>query len=203
MFRAMLLDYRKLLANDPTTTKAFHQIIDVCLRRYLKDESRIREVAQSAMTEALQKLGAGAAPKPEYMITWLINCAGNALRRELTQVRRQMDSYESRLHSQPTFDASELLDVNLEIDRIEQLLELCNVHDRLVLMAKIRGDTTEEIAATYGKTPAAVRSSISRTRQRLRLGLTPEQKRQRLIGCVRRAVHEHPSRFRAKRDSNS
>jgi RNA polymerase sigma factor (sigma-70 family) len=197
-----MLDHRKLLAGDPPTTTACRLIIDACLRRYLKDESRIREVAQSTFAEAMQKLRDGATPSRERMVSWLLNCASNALRRELTQIRRQVDNFESRMHSPTTSDSIELLEAKAELARIEQLLELCSKHDRLVFFAKVRGDSAEEIAAKLGTTPAAVRSSVSRTRQRLRLTTTPEQQRRRLMHLVQRATQEHPSRFGTTQESS-
>jgi RNA polymerase sigma factor (sigma-70 family) len=197
-----MLDHEKLLAGDPPTTRAARQIIVRCLRRYLKDESRIREVAQSTFAEALHKLHRGATPSRELIMTWLINCAGNALRRELTQVRRQVENFESRMHSPTTPGPIELLEAKREIERIEHLLELCSRHDRLVLVARARGDSAEEIAAKFGTTPAAVRSSVSRTRQRLRLTLTPEQKRRRVLEELQRVAQEHPSRFGTTRESS-
>lgn len=197
-----MLDHSKLRAGDPATTRAAHRIIDRFLRRYLKDESRIREVAQSTFAEAAHKLRCGATPSRQVIIMWLINCAGNALRRELTQVRRQVDNFESRMHSPTAPGPIELLEAKREIQRIEQLLELCSRNEQLVLIAKARGDSAEEIAAKFGTTPASVRSSVSRTRQRLRLSLTPEQKRERLLRELQRAAQEHPSRFGTTRESS-
>ncbi|KIG12861.1 hypothetical protein DB30_00928 [Enhygromyxa salina] len=190
-----MLDHNKLRAGDPATTRACHGIIEACLRRYIKDESRIREVAQSTFAEAMQKLRDGAAPRRERMVSWLLNCASNALRRELTQIRRQVDNFESRMHSPATPAAIDLLEAKAELARIEQLLELCSKHDRDVLFAKARGDSVEEIAAELGTTPAAVRSSVARTRQRLRLTTTPDEQRRRLKYLARRAIQQHPSRW--------
>ncbi|KIG15130.1 hypothetical protein DB30_05830 [Enhygromyxa salina] len=197
-----MLDHSKLRAGDPATIRAAHRIIDRCLRRYLKDESRIREVAQSTFAEAILKLRRGATPSREVFIAWLVNCAGNALRRELTQVRRQVEYFESRMHSPTVPGPVELLEAKRELERIEHLLALCSMNEQLVLIAMARGDSAQEIAAKFGTTPAAVRSSVSRTRQRLRLSLTPEQRRERLLRMLQRAAQEHPSRFGTTRESS-
>jgi RNA polymerase sigma factor (sigma-70 family) len=182
----MSLNHRKLASKDPRATLQFMRLISRYLRRYMRDTSRRREVAQSAFAEMFGKLRQGPTPATKQVPRWTVSCAVNALRRELRRLHRQAIAYESELHSQPEPDLAELAEVREKIERIEELLEKCKDRDREVLLSKIRGDTNAEIAASLETTPATVRTSLHRTRRRLRLALTADE----ALECARKLVSD-------------
>ena len=71
----MSLNHRKLASRDPRATLAFMRLLSRCLRRYMPDTSRRREVAQSAFAEMYGKLREGPTPATKQVPQWTVNCA--------------------------------------------------------------------------------------------------------------------------------
>jgi RNA polymerase sigma factor (sigma-70 family) len=197
------LDHRKLLAHDPTTTQAFLDCIRGYVRRYFHRASEIHDVSQSAMLELVGKLRRGDEPTPDRTYYWVLNCASNAVRRELTRRRHRVVSYESRLHGKPAANPSEAFEARREIERIDRLLADCSDVARRALEASVHGDTHREIAAELELGPGAVRMTISRVRATLSQRLTAEEKLERLRLLAARAGHGRASLFRARSDSST
>lgn len=196
----MSLDPRKLASRDPGAARAFMHLIRRLVRRYVRDTSRLREITQSAFAEILRKLRDGPPPTTRRVVQWTSNSAINALRRELRRARRRAISYESQLHGLPLPDPTELLAARQKIERIETLLEQLAERDRMALLARAYGDSNAEAAARLGLTRAAVRSSVSRTRKRLRLSLSAQELRDAL-DQVTASHHEGRSTVRLRGSS--
>lgn len=197
------LDHRKLLANDPSTTRAFLNYIRRYVRRFFQRRSQIHDVSQSAMLEVIDKLSNGNEPTPDLVHYWVLNCASNAVRRELTRLRHIAVSYESRLHSRPDPEVDEVVGARREIERIDRLLEDCGDVARKALDAAVHGDTHREIAAELEIGPGAVRMTIARVRATLSKRLTAEEKLARLHLLAIRAGHGRTSLFRTKAGSST
>jgi RNA polymerase sigma factor (sigma-70 family) len=202
--RAMTpLDHRKLLAGDPLTTQAFLKYIRSHVRRYFHRRSQIHDVSQAAMLDILARLRAGEEPEPDRVHYWVLNCANNAVKRELTRLRHRAVSYESRLHSSPQPSPSAVLGAREKIERIDRLLADCGEVGRKALEATVQGHNHREIAEQLDMGPGAVRMTISRVRAVLSERLTAEEKLGRLRLLAKHAGHRRPSLFRTKPGSST
>jgi RNA polymerase sigma factor (sigma-70 family) len=189
----MPLDHQKLLAGDPTTTTMFRLVARRWITKFFRKPSQLEDVTQSAMTEMLGKLRAGNIPDPEGTFCWVLTCANNAVRREVTRVRNHVVvSYESQLHCPSITRSSDWVRVCHDLQRVNALLEQCDAGARRLLEARACGYTYQEIAEEFGLGEAAARASITRLRKKLITQLLVQDKRedlrQQLLG---RAIIRH------------
>lgn len=191
------LDPRKLLEGDPRTAEAFLKYIRSHVRRYFRRGSQIHDVSQAAMLDVIARLEAGEEPEPDRLHYWVLNCAKNAVRRELTRLRHRAVSYESRLHCHPQASASAVLGAREEIERIDRLLTDCSEVGRKALAARLQGHTHREIAKQLDMESGAVRMTLTRLRATLSRRLSAEEKLKRLRLLAKRSGHQ-PSLFRRR-----
>jgi RNA polymerase sigma factor (sigma-70 family) len=177
----MLLDHQKLLAGDRTTTTVFRLVARRWITKFFRKPSQLEDVTQSAMIEMLGKLRAGNIPDPERAYCWVLTCANNAVRRELTRVRNHnVVSYESQLHCPYINRSSDWVRVCDDLHRVNALLEQSDAGGRRLLEARACGYTYQEIAEEFGLEAAAARASISRLRKKLIAQLLVQDKRETL-----------------------
>ncbi len=182
-------DPQKLRERDRATTEAFRRILRTHVRNYFSRESQIHDVTQDALLELLAKLEAGA--DPENAVYWALASANNAVRRELTRVRRIVIEYESQLHGaiegrgEP--DVAALLDAREELRRINALLADCDEAPLRALEGAAEGRDHRELAERLGVSPGAARMTLSRARAELSDRMTAQQKLDHLIALAKRA----------------
>ena len=195
----------KFLANDAVTIEQCERFIARFLRRYISDVELVADATQSALVRLIAKLNEEGELSSEDMLRELSNTASNALRRRLTQLRRKVVAYESQLHTPSPQDEefSRYIDQCNELAQIEAVLEHFKGQHVEIFIAKIRGFTNQEIAEDHGKTPAAVQAIADRTRQKLRLELTAEEKRKMLISLAQQLEQEALSPFQPDPDASS
>jgi RNA polymerase sigma factor (sigma-70 family) len=193
-----MLDHQKLLAGDLSTTVLFLRVARQWARKFFRKRSQLDAVTQAAMLEMLDKLKAGDIPEPDRTLSWALTCANNAVRRELTRVRNHRTIvYESHQHSPNAAGASEWLRARDDLQRVNALLEDCDLDARRLLEAITRGHTYREIADEWGLGVGAARASVARLRKRLRAQLVAQDKRELLRQQIidRTIVHQTTSRF--------
>lgn len=185
-------DPDQLRAGDAAAIESFRRLLRAHICRYFNKESQINDVIQDALLDLLAKLEAGANPKqPEY---WALNAANNAVRRELTRMRRQVIEYESRLHGlgprqgdRGRADHADLLDAREDLRKINALLADCDEVPLRALTAAVQGRNHREIAQELGISPGAARMTLARARTELSDRFTAQQKIDHLIRLARRA----------------
>ena len=191
----MKFEREGLLESDPRMTQAAIRFMRGYLHRYFSDESMIADVTQSAMLELIVKLREWDGENtPDDMFRLISNCAKNALRRQLTKLRRRLVSFESQQHSNYGGEYDQTLAQREEIERVEQQLDEHEDRDKGMFIAKIQGYSSKEIADRFQTTEGAVRTATYRMRTRLRIGLSAEDKRRMLIDLAKQLKEEkeHP-----------
>jgi RNA polymerase sigma factor (sigma-70 family) len=185
-----MLDHRNLLAGEATTTRLFLKLVRQWVRKFFRKPSQIEAVVQSAMIEMLGKLRAGNVPDPDRTFYWALNCATNAVRRELTKIHNhRADTYDSRVHGHvAAADPDATLDLRRDLERVEALLDVCNQNTRALLEAKVCGSTYRAIAAEFNLNQAAARMSVSRLRHQVADQLAAQAKRDLLRQQINRVV---------------
>jgi RNA polymerase sigma factor (sigma-70 family) len=181
----------KLREGEAEATEAFRRLLRAHVCGYFNKESQVHDVIQDALLDLLAKLEAGAQPKhPEY---WALNAANNAVRRELTRLRRRAIEYQSQLHGfglEPhnnSADHAELLDAREDLRKINALLADCEEAPFRALTAAVEGRDHREIAEALGISPGAARMTLARARHELSDRFTARQKIDHLIQLARRA----------------
>ena len=139
------------------------------------------------------------------MLRELGNAANNALRRQLTRLRRKVVAYESEKHTQDRQSKSfeGYVDNCNELGRIESVLNHFDGRHVEMFIAKVLGFSTKEIAENHDTTTGAVRGVTDRTRQKLKLELTVDERRNTLLGLAKRVKHDSQSPFESDTDSSS
>lgn len=164
----MLLDHRRFLAGDPGTTQAFLQTARWWVRRFFHKRSQIDAVVHDAMVDMLTKLESGDEPDPERVEQWILLCANNATRRELTRVRHNVAvPYESALHGNDHAKPSEEHRHRVDVQQIDATLHACKEHLQRMFLLRLQGYTHDEIAKLVGSKAGATRMAMSRLRRRL------------------------------------
>jgi RNA polymerase sigma factor (sigma-70 family) len=168
IFRAMELDYRKFLAGDPKAVQAFVQVTRDWVRKRISNPVQVDSVVQAAIVEMLTKLRAGNEPEPGKTLRWIQTCANNAVRRELTRMRKAaVEAYESHAHGPGPVDMSRVYKVRRELEGIKALLEGCNQQAREILEDRVRGLSYKHIAKLHQLSEEAARKSVTRLRRQL------------------------------------
>ena len=179
-------DRDKFLANDRAATRNYARFIESFVRRYFSDDARVADATQSALVQLVTKLEVHDDLSEDEMLRLVSNCAKNALRRQLTQMRRQMVEFESQLHTRSAAEFEALLHQRAELERIEELLDEHNTRDLSVLIATVQGHSSREIAEALDISEGAVRTTTWRLRKKLRLDLSAGQVRDDLVSLARR-----------------
>jgi DNA-directed RNA polymerase specialized sigma24 family protein len=175
----------KLRAGDHASVVAFRAVIRRHVARFFRKHSQIEDVSNAALLELLEKLDAGA--RPSVPLVWALAAANNAVRRELTRLRRQSIAVDSQRHGVARIDPTLVIDARDKLVRIDRLLERAEGIGVEVLAAATEGATHLEIAKQVGVTPGAVRTTLSRVRADLREQLEAEERRENLHQLARRA----------------
>ncbi|PRQ08081.1 RNA polymerase sigma factor [Enhygromyxa salina] len=181
-------DPQKLREGEAAASEAFRRLLRAHICGYFNKESQVHDVTQDALLDLLAKLEAGAEPKhPEY---WALNAANNAVRRELTRLRRRAIEYQSQLHGYGQDDGAdhaELLDAREDLRKINALLADCDEVPFRALTAAVEGRNHREIAEELGISPGAARMTLARARSELSGRFTARQKIDHLMWLARRA----------------
>lgn len=173
----MTLDYRKLLAGDPVTTRGFARVVRACVRRRFKfgTTSQIDAVVQDTWVELLAKLEAGNVPDPDRVEAWIALCASNASRREQTRIRnREAVPYESQTHTTAQVPLSERFRQREDLGHIESQLQGMSAEVLQMFVMRLQGHSYAEIAKAVDTRPGAARTSMSRLRRQLTQLLTDQ-----------------------------
>lgn len=185
-------DPYRLREGEAAATEAFRRLLRAHICGYFSKESQLHDVTQDALLDLLAKLNAGAQPKhPEY---WALNAANNAVRRELTRLRRQAIEYQSQVHGvghqgehQDRADHAALLDAREDLRKINALLADCEDAPFRALTAAVQGRNHREIAKELGISPGAARMTLARARSELSDRFSARQKIDQLMRLARRA----------------
>lgn len=187
------LDPDKLRRGDAATVAAFRSVLRRRIGVFFHKQSQINAVTNDTLVELLTKLERGEQPTEVFY--WALNAVNNAIRRELTRVRRQvLVTYESHLHGLDEADPTAVIDATAELERLDALLTKVDDVSLQVLFAAVQGEKHRDIANQLGINPGAARQSLSRLRAELRSHLTTHERRAKLRQLVQQAGlgHEPP-----------
>jgi len=154
-------------------TRCYGQRLLAAGGRYCRTHAEAEDAVQDALLIATSRLqdfrGDGS------LEGWLVRIVASACRR-MSRGRKN----DARRHDADTilasadatpYDASCRSELG---QQLQQALLALSPHDRLVLLlAEVEGWTAPEIAAEFGLTPGAVRTRLTRLRQRMRSLLAP------------------------------
>ena len=135
--------------------------------RYLHDSDEAEDVVQDAMLKLWllhdKLIGNGEA----FASVLVRNLALNRLRRlQRTKTLSEMERFEAEI----TADASQQKETEEQVAQLMSLVETLPERQKTILrLHDIEGMDYEEIAKITGTSPAALRKTVSRTRQHLRL----------------------------------
>jgi RNA polymerase sigma factor (sigma-70 family) len=190
-----MLDHRNFLANEPATVHFFVHAARRWARKFFGDPAKVDSVVQAALLEMTRRLRAGEEPPPERLGYWIYGCTNNAVRRELTRMRRDVfTSFESSVHGQLPVDISQAFRLQQELEEIERLLEQhTEARVREMLVDHVRGVSYRELAKLHELGEGAARESVCRVRKRLRGALTAREKLECLTQLATRAGLKPPS----------
>lgn len=179
-------DPDKLRTGDVETIEAFRGVLHAHVRSYFRRESQVHDVTHDAMLELFAKLEAGADPgEPVF---WALTAANNAVRRELTRLRRQAVAYESQLHGMGEVgDPAALLDAREDLRRINALLLECDEAPYRALTGALEGRNHTELGTELGVSPGAARMTLARARAQLGERFSAQQKLAELVSLAKRA----------------
>ena len=201
----MSLNLERLVENDPSAAPLVQRLVRGYVRRFFMSSSQVHDVSTNAWVDLLGRLEREGAPDPERGYAWVLNSASNAVRRELTRLRRQSKTrYDSALLETGAQSESKVLRARETLRRIDELLTDCDETVRLALQARAEGRTYQEIAEQLGISHGSVRMSISRERARLRDRLSADEKLEELRLLVDRAgLSRRSTLFKSQPPSNT
>ena len=174
------------------------------VRKFFTRRSQVHDVSNNAWVDLLAHLEREEPPEPERGYTWVLNSASNAVRRELTRLRRHNKTrYESALLDRGAGSESTVLRARATLRWVDTMLEECDETVRLTLQASAEGRTHQEIADQLGITTGAVRMSISRVRATMKDRLSAAEKLEELHLLADRAGLAHrPTLFKSESGSS-
>ena len=185
----MTIDRERLLAGDLATTFRCTTLIERWIRRTFHKSSQVAGLIQTTMIEIFTKLQdpERIQPEPERMDFFVLGCANNVVRRELTRLKHvPVEAFDSRQYARAAPNPSSVLDHRRELEQVDHALKARGERAQQVLLSRMSGASYEEICAELGGDPDATRSLVARERRKLESWLDAEARRALLLREVAR-----------------